>query len=990
MKSPLTTALAGDPRAAHRLPPKTIANPRATYRLQFHKSFTLSDAQPLSAYFDALGIGGIYASPIFTARPGSMHGYDVVNHDAVNPELGAEAAFEGFARALSQRDLGLLMDIVPNHMCIAGSDNVWWNDVLENGPSSPYAKYFDILWTPPKPDLHNKVLLPFLGGQYGQMLESQEIRLAFRDGRFVCDYNSTELPVAPRSWTLVLEPALARLKKILPESHADLMEFESILTALNHLPLQTETDPEAVKVRYREKEIARRRLAALAENSREFRAAVDQTVSELNGHKGEPRSFDRLEAILEDQTYRLCFWRVAADEINYRRFFDISDLAAIRVEEAEVFDAVHRLALRMISQGWVTGLRIDHVDGLLDPVRYLNDLQQKALAAVEGTHPENRGLLARFFGDRRPSQFYVVVEKILVGDERLRDDWPASGTTGYDFLNDLNGLYVDGSARRRFNELYARFTGRTQLFPEVLATCKKLIMLIGLASELQVLVTVLDRISEQHRYSRDFTKESLRFALREVIAYFPVYRTYIRAEDRETVSDEDRAVINTAIQEAKNHNPATDASIFDFIQSVLLLQHPEGLSGEQIAERRSFVLRFQQLTSPVMAKGMEDTSFYRHFPLASLNEVGGNPDRFGVSPRQFHAKNTERRHHWPYALLATTTHDTKRGEDVRARINVLSEMPVKWYRAIRRWEAWNRDKKAEIDGRLVPDNNEEYLFYQTLVGTWPAAPLEGAAYGSYVDRIDQYLLKAIKEAKIHTSWIRPNEAYEKAVSAFVRAALDPAADNRFLPDFKDFLAGVLVPGLMNGLSQTVIKLASPGVPDFYQGTELWDFNLVDPDNRRPVDYETRLKLLEEIGKPGDDAERCAELMRRLPDGSVKLYIIKRALDFRRREEKLFLDGDYAGLSAEGACKNNVVAFARTLGGKTVIAAGARFFLDLSVNEQNRVMEASWRGSLLSLKGAAAGRYRDVLTGLTHDISRGSIPLAVLFSHLPVALLEKQS
>ena len=991
MKPQSTTALfPAEQRGATRSAPKSVAIPRATYRLQFHKGFTLRDAERLSDYLETLGIGGVYASPIFTARPGSMHGYDVVDHDAVNPELGGESAFEEFARVLSQRDLALVMDIVPNHMCIAGSDNAWWSDVMENGPSSPYAKYFDILWTPPKPDLQNKVLLPFLGGQYGQMLESQELRLVFRDGRFFCDYHGNSLPVAPRSWTLILEPALVRLKKSLGETHADVMEFESVLTALNHLPLQTETDPESVKIRYREKEIARRRLATLAEKSGDCRNAIEKTVEELNGRRGEPRSFDRLEAILEDQTYRLCFWRVAADEINYRRFFDISDLAAIRVEEPEVFEAVHRLALRMISRGWVTGLRIDHVDGLLDPVRYLNDLQQKCLSALESTKGDNRGLLARLFRERHPSEFFVVVEKILVGDERLRTDWPISGTTGYDFLNDLNGLYVDMSARRRMTELYGRFTGRTQTYADVLATCKKLIMLVGLASELQVLAFVLDRISEQHRWSRDFTKESLRFALREVIAYFPVYRTYIRAEDRETVSDQDRKVITTAIQEAKRHNPATDASIFDFIQSVLLLQHPEGLTGEQIGERRSFVLKFQQLTSPVMAKGMEDTAFYRYFPLSSLNEVGGDPDRFGLSPRQFHAKNVERRRHWPHTLLATTTHDTKRGEDARARINVLSEMPVKWYRAIRRWEAWNRDKKAEIDGRPAPDNNEEYLFYQTLVGTWPVAPVDDLGYALYVERIEQYLLKAVKEAKIHTSWIRPNEAYERAVSAFVRAALDRSGDNHFLPDLKEFLSGLLIPGLMNGLSQTLIKLASPGVPDFYQGTELWDFNLVDPDNRRPIDYETRRRILAEIERPADDAVRCGELARRLPDGAAKLYIIRRTLDLRRREEKLFLEGDYVGLSADGPSKNNVVAFARTLAGKTIIAAGARLFLDLSLDDQNRVTEASWRGSALTLKDAAPGRYRDVFTGVVHSLSDGSIPLARVFSHLPVSLLEKLS
>ena len=978
-----------------RVGPKSLAVPRATYRLQFHKGFTFEQANELAAYLQELGVGGVYASPILTARPGSVHGYDVINHDAINPEVGGEDQFEAFAMSLVKRDLALVLDVVPNHMCIAGSDNVWWNDVLENGPSSPYAKYFDIQWDPPKKDLENKVLLPFLGMQYGRMLESGEITLSFSDGRFLCHYYENTVPVAPRSWSLILDAVLGGVKARLGDDHPASIELESVLTALNHLPARTETDAEQVRTRYREKEVARCRLAALAESSSEVREAIAKTLGEFNGRKGEPRSFDKLEAVLDDQTYRLCFWRVAADEINYRRFFDISDLAAIRVEVPEVFDAVHKLALKLISLGWVTGLRIDHVDGLLDPVRYLTDLQQKCLSVLDTGGVSSRGILARLFGGRRPSDFYVVVEKILVGEERLRTDWATNGTTGYDYLNDLNGLYVDPHARRRMLELYGRFTGRTTPFPVVLATCKKLIMLVGLSSELHVLTTLLDRISEQHRWSRDFTMESLRFALRETIAYFPVYRTYIRAEDRETVSDDDRKVIMTAMREAKRHNPATDESIFDFVQSVLLLEHPDGLTGEQIAARRVFVLKFQQLTSPVMAKGMEDTAFYRHFPLLSLNEVGGDPERFGVLPKQFHAKNVERARHWPGGLLATTTHDTKRGEDARARINVLSEMPVKWYRTIGRWESWNDGAKIMIDGLAAPDHNEEYLFYQTLVGTWPAEPMDAAQHQAYVDRVDAYLLKAVKEAKLHTSWLSPHEDYEKAVSHFVRTTLERRDDNRFLSDLGDFINEALVPGLLNALSQTVLKLASPGVPDFYQGTELWDFNMVDPDNRRPVDYSVRRRLLAELAVEKDDTQRCEELMRRIRDGAVKLYIIKRALDLRRREEKLFLEGDYTGLSAEGELKNNVVAFSRSQSGKSVIAAGARFFVDLSLNDRNSVSEQVWGDTALVLKDARPGdRYRDIFTGHTHTVAmkdgKSVLPIARLFSFLPGVLLEKLS
>ncbi|MBV9080641.1 MAG: malto-oligosyltrehalose synthase [Elusimicrobia bacterium] len=590
-------------------------------------------------------------------------------------------------------------------------------------------------------------------------------------------------------------------------------------------------------------------------------------------------------------------------------------------------------------------------------------------------------------------KMFVVVEKILVGDERLPKDWPVNGTTGYDFMNQLNGLFVDERARRRFMDLYARFTGRAQSYPDVVATCKKLIMLVGLASELRVLAIHLDRISEQHRWSRDFTLESLRFALREVIAYFPVYRTYIRADDP-VVSDADRAAVTTAIREAKRHNPATDESIFDFIASVLLLQDPDGLTPEQIRDRRQFVMRFQQLTSPVMAKGMEDTSFYRYFPLASLNEVGGDPHRFGGSAKIFHERNRERLERWPHTLLATTTHDTKRSEDVRARINVLSEMPVKWYRSIRRWQAWNKDKKTVNDGRAMPDDNEEYLLYQTIVGTWPLEKMNSEQRKDYTGRIESYLLKAVKEAKIHTSWINPNKAYEEAVTNFVRAVLAPSSDNRFLKDLEDFQDAVAMPGLMNSLSQTLLKLTSPGVPDFYQGTELWDFSLVDPDNRRPVDYAARRKILGAIQRgAGDPLSLCSSLIARPKDGAIKLYIIKQSLAFRGRETALFDSGGYTPAQAEGPRRNNVIGFTRAVGNKAAVALAARFFMDLSLNENNQITPESWQGSSLVLRGPlASAQFRDVFTGRVFrpkgSGGRATIPLASIFRVLPVALLEK--
>jgi len=586
--------------------------PSSTYRLQLNLAFTFRQAASVVEYLHDLGITDCYTSPFLMAHPGSTHGYDVTDHTRFNPEIGSEEEFIAFAERLKRCAMGLVVDVVPNHMCITHPSNLWWWDVLENGPSSDYSAYFDIDWNPPKPELANKVLLPFLPDQFGLVLENQSIRAVYDAGVFSLDSLSTLYPLAPRSWGLLLERVLGKVRDQLPASDDHLLELESILTALSHLPPREVTDIAKVRERQREKEIIKRRLATLVESSDVTRTALNGVLAAINGTKGDPHSFDQLEKLLDDQAYRLSFWRVASDEINYRRFFDINDLAAIRVENSDVFATVHRIPFDLIQKGLVSGIRVDHPDGLFDPLKYFEDLQSQAPLPEEGPAiPSGNGARRRL---------YVAAEKILLKNEDLRPGWAIEGTTGYGFLNLLNGLFVDGSRKRVFQRLYRQFTGWSQSYADLIYESKRLVMQVSMSSELNVLSRRLDRISEQHRRSRDFTLESLRDALREVIACFPVYRTYIRG-DTVRPDEQDERYIRAAIKTAKRRNPATSGSVFDFIQDLLLLKDPDSIGEPERAERRLFVMRFQQLTGPVMAKGLEDTAFYRYCPLLSLNEV---------------------------------------------------------------------------------------------------------------------------------------------------------------------------------------------------------------------------------------------------------------------------------------------------------------------------------------------------------------------------------
>jgi len=884
--------------------------------------------------------------------------------------------------------MGMVLDVVPNHMCIATSENHWWNDVLENGRSSPYASYFDIDWHPPKAELDEKVLLPVLGGQYGRVLENQELSIGYEAGGFFAQYFQHRYPIGPRTILPLLTPMVDDLRRNHPDDHPDLLELESIVTATKNLPTRLETDPDRIRERQREKEIVKRRIDALVSQSGAVRDALERSLQAINGQKGDPHSFDRLEALLGEQAYRLSYWGVAAEEINYRRFFDINDLAAIRVEEPKVLEAVHATAFELLREGKITGLRIDHVDGLLDPARYLCDLQRPRDGEPEPAPGSD------------PRRLYVVVEKILTGAEELPTDWPIHGTTGYEVANALNGLFVEPAGFRAIDRAYQRLREVTGTFDDMLYRAKKLILRTAMSSELDVLARRLDRISEQHRWSRDFTANTLHMALGEVIACFPVYRTYAQADTRE-ISAGDKLHVLRALREAKRRNRSTNESIFDFIGDLLLLREPEGLTDTDRADRRELVLRIQQLTGPVMAKGLEDTVFYRYYPLASLNEVGGRPTTGAVDSQHFHAFFGRRRERWPASLSATATHDTKRGEDTRARLNVLSEMPREWLAALKRWERLNRRAKARVEESSIPGSNEEYLIYETLVGVWPleglAGDLDEAAHKNLTERVSGYLTKALREAKVHTSWVNVNEPYEKGCQEFLARILDlRRGDNPFLADLRQFLGRIVVPGLYNSLSQALLKITAPGVPDFYQGTELWDFSLVDPDNRRPVDYAARRALLSRVAEsaPGGPAGLKSAVERALAepaDGWVKLLVTSRALAARRAQRTFFDEGTYVPLEIAGPRARHVVAFARVAGGSSVITAVGRYFAALDVPARRPVGPEVWQDTRIVLPdGITTGAFRDVIgdtvVNVEEQMGVRTLPVSAAFSMLPATFL----
>src|SRR5437870_5392047 len=879
--------------------------PSSTYRLQFNRGFTFAQAREIVPYLHALGVSDAYASPYFQASPDSLHGYDITDHNKFNAAIGSREEYDAWVAELHAHGMGQVLDFVPNHMGIAEAGNEWWMDVLENGPSSMYAPYFDIDWRPIKSDLRDKVLLPILTDQYGRVLERGELQLRFEEGSFYLWYHDRKLPIAPGTYRHILEIALENLAEYKDE---DLYaELQSIVTALEYLPRRTETDPERIAERAREKEIIKRRLERRCQEAPQVQQAIEKALAQINGRPGDPRSFDKLDELLNAQSYRLAFWRVAAEEINYRRFFDVNDLAAIRMELPEVFDATHQLLLELVGAGAVTGLRIDHPDGLYLPREYLEALQRRCAKVLGIPLPKD---------DRA---VYMIAEKILSGAEKLRSDWPLHGTTGYDFANQVAGVFVDTSAEAEMTRTFHRFIGHTMHFGHLVYAKKRLVMRLALANEVEVLGNMLDRLSEKNRWYRDFTFEALARAVRETIACFPVYRTYV--EPGQPVSDEDRQIVERAIAAAKRRNPAMEESIFNFLRDVLLLRSPQDIDAAGRAAHAQFVLKFQQTTGPVMAKGLEDTVFYIYNRLAALNEVGGEPQQFGQGVEAFQERNLARQRDWPATLLATSTHDTKRSEDVRARMAAISEIPELWRRSLQRWGTANRRWKRMVNDLEAPNANEEYLLYQTLLGTWPIqanGEAEPMPAPEYIERIQAYMAKALKEAKINTSWIQPNEQWDAAMHDFAARILEPSPRNKFLPLFLPAAKEIARLGAINSLTQTLLKLTSPGVPDIYQGNEIWEYSLVDPDNRRPVDYKMRQQMLEKLSSVTPD-----ELMKTWPGGRIKMFLIQRALRFRRKHPDLFQSGEYSSAHATGTFAECCVSFTRQLADKWIVVIGPR-------------------------------------------------------------------
>ena len=999
--------------------------PLSTYRLQFNHQFGFAAATAIVPYLQELGITDIYASPLFRTQPGSNHGYDVSDHSQINEELGGEAEFDKLVLAQKERGMGLLLDVVPNHMGINGPYNIWWRDVLENGPSSVYASYFDIDWQPATPELENKVLLAILEDQYGKVLERGLFRLEYKDGTFSILYHSHNLPVAPRSYNQILTHRLEALLESPGERDENVQELRSIITAISYLPRSTETEQDKVMERNREKEIIKRRIDALYQASSVVRAAIDESVRLFNGAVGEPRSFDLLDELLQKQIYRLAFWRVAADQINYRRFFDINELAAIRVEVPEVFQATHQLVLRLLMEKKVTGVRIDHADGLWNPLLYLRELQSSYFAAqVQARLASDRSHMtaeARAEFDQEvasgftsylaqqgvPWPLYVVVEKILAQGETLAADWPVSGTTGYDFLNEVGGIFVDGRSREAFDEIYVKFSGNSLRYCNLVNSMKKMIMLVSMSSEINALGHRLDRIAERNRRYRDFTLNGLTFALREVIACLPVYRTYVTGPS--AVSERDRMYLEAAVAEAKKRNQRTAESTFDFILESLLLRNLADFSEKDQHELILFAMKFQQITGPIMAKGVEDTSFYVYNRLMALNEVGGSPERFGTSVEEFHARNLDRSRQLPHSMLATSTHDTKLSEDVRARLFVLSEIPEEWRSALERFSQLNKSKRTLIDSELAPDSNDEYLLYQALIGAWPTGGAQAAQpLAAFRERIVQYMMKAIKEAKVHTSWVNQNEPYEAAVRDFTLAILpaEPEAPEsgepselHFTAELGRFAQRVAYYGRWNSLAQSLLKLTSPGVPDLYQGCELWSFTLVDPDNRGPVDFEQRRQLLSALRERAQQTSASLlahELVESSEDGRIKLYTIWKALGLRSSQPELFTRGDYLPLTAGGKRAEHVCAFARTLGSRSVLVVVPRLIVGLTAGQERAPLKHEvWQDTWLAIpEGLRAGSYRDVFTGAVltpQEVAAGGqrgLLLGDILSTFPVALLEE--
>ena len=947
----------------------------ATYRLQFNKDFTFQDATKIVDYLSDLGISHVYASPILTARHGSGHGYDVTDPTRLNPELGTEADFLAFREKLRERGMGLILDIVPNHMS-ASSENSWWMDVLENGPESAYASYFDIDWRPPSHTLEGKVLLPVLGRPFAEALEHQELKLVVLEGKFYVQYFESLFPLAPATYHLILRRRMNELRDLLGEDSPSYQEYSGIAAAAAGLTDDTQAVRDAGADRRLRFESLRQRLRQLMTHDSKVTEFISQNLCGLQGRSTDSSSFSSLETILSQQHYLLAYWQNVNEEINYRRFFTINDLVGQRIQDPLVFEATHALVFRMIEQNSLDGLRIDHVDGLRDPLGYLRQLNERVCVALTHAAPcDGAG------GGSQP-RLPVFVEKILARDERLPGSWPVAGTTGYDFVNALNAFFVDPKGAGQIEKIYSRFIGKQLAYDDLLYQKKKLVMSILLGVEIRAAGQQFQMLARSDRYAREIPRLELNQVLIEVTAQLSVYRTYVSNLD---VAADDKQRIEQAIERARAKAPQLSAPAFDFCRDVLLLlNRPHLLPGQREA-RLAFVMRWQQFTGPIMAKAFEDTFLYVFNPLISLNEVGGDPRPSTAPAADFPGYIKTRQKDWPHAMNASTTHDTKRGEDIRARVNVLSEIPSAWRQHLDRWAKLNAVHCKTIDGQPVPDRNEEIFLYETLLGAW----LFDGDQASLVDRVKEYAIKATREAMVHTRWTRPNLRHEKALERFITGILKRRANNKFLDDFTAFQSRIAFYGMVNGLAQTLLKIAAPGVPDFYQGSDLWDFRLVDPDNRRPVDFETRklalkkLRALDESPSPA-----CIEVARNWRNGNIKLYVIWKALQQRAQHPELYSDGEFLTLETRGKRAEHVTAFARRLRKSWAIVVVPRWLARAGFPLPPQGTGKFWENTAVQLPKAAPALWKNVFTN--GSLSSGGKSGRMIRLHdlgqFPVALL----
>jgi (1->4)-alpha-D-glucan 1-alpha-D-glucosylmutase len=927
--------------------------PNSTYRLQFSPAFGFREARVIVDYLADLGMTGLYASPIFASSAGSEHGYDLVDPNRLNPELGTIDDFKALTQEVWKYGMGWIQDIVPNHMAYDGNNRMLM-DVFENGRASRYYDFFDIDWHHPDEALRGRILAPILGRLYRESLEDGEIRLRYDEAGLSIQYHNLRFPLKIESYINVLSHQIDRLEQQLGKDNPMIGKLHGVSEQLKNLVSRYGQDERAEQIQW-----VKRQLWELYTTHPEIKQFLDDLLQTFNGIKEVPESFSLLDRLLSEQIFRLSFWKVATEEINYRRFFNINGLICVRVENEAVFNHTHSMIIRLCKEEKMTGLRIDHIDGLYDPAGYLNRLRD------------------------RIGPVYTVVEKIMKQDEPLPTAWPVQGTTGYDFLNYANGLFCDQHRERFLYRLYLRFTGFKIPYDELVYEKKRLMIERYMTGDVDNLARLLKRISSADRYGSDLTLYGMKRAIIEVMSCFPVYRTYI---SHGKLTETDRFYVTISIKKAHERNPDLVEELL-FLERVLLLQHREDLPDEEKQQWLHFVMRFQQFTGPLMAKGVEDTALYVFNPLVSLNEVGGDPSTFGTTLEEWHTFNVQRADRWPNSMNATSTHDIKRGEDVRSRIHVLSEIPDDWNRQFRRWATLNRRKKRIVRRKTVPDKNDEYFLYQTLVGVFPFSCEYDA---EFVERIKRYMIKAIREAKVHTAWIEPDTKYEEALLEFIEELLTLSRKNQFLKEFLPFQKKVAHYGILNSLSQAILKITAPGIPDFYQGTELWDLSLVDPDNRSLVDFEIRRRFLNEIQDATKEnvLKLITDLWSAKEDGRLKLFLIHRALHARTRYMELFQQGRYSPIAIGGRRKDHTIAFCRHHRDAWAMIIAPRFLTQLVREGELPLGRQVWEDTYLMLPSGAPGIWRNAITA---EIIRGeqTLPIGDILRHFPAALLTSE-